>query len=117
MNINVTFVCMGTTSPPWPMAPIPIPLSRLQVVTSMGISVESRECKRTVGVSTTDLVGRMLLLTKNHHLNSDLSLSNQELLETKEAKVCRQLYRPPALDCQSLHKCRHKIFSHHQSSV
>ncbi|KAL4648659.1 ethanolamine-phosphate cytidylyltransferase-like isoform X2 [Arapaima gigas] len=28
-----------------------------------------RECKRTQGVSTTDLVGRMLLLTKAHHSN------------------------------------------------
>lgn len=27
----------------------------------------SRECKRTQGVSTTDLVGRMLLATKAHH--------------------------------------------------
>uniref|UniRef100_A0AC35U7B2 Ethanolamine-phosphate cytidylyltransferase n=1 Tax=Rhabditophanes sp. KR3021 TaxID=114890 RepID=A0AC35U7B2_9BILA len=26
-----------------------------------------RECERTAGVSTTDLVGRMLLLTKSHH--------------------------------------------------
>ena len=26
-----------------------------------------REVKRTQGVSTTDLVGRMLLLTKTHH--------------------------------------------------
>lgn len=26
-----------------------------------------RECKRTQGVSTTDLVGRMLLVTKAHH--------------------------------------------------
>lgn len=30
-----------------------------------------RECKRTQGVSTTDLVGRMLLLTKAHHSNID----------------------------------------------
>ncbi|XP_054156496.1 ethanolamine-phosphate cytidylyltransferase-like [Oppia nitens] len=29
-----------------------------------------RECKRTEGVSTTDLVGRMLLLTKTHHRQS-----------------------------------------------
>jgi len=29
-----------------------------------------KECKRTAGVSTTDLVGRMLLLTKNHHTTS-----------------------------------------------
>lgn len=27
-----------------------------------------RECDRTAGVSTTDLVGRMLLLTKQHHM-------------------------------------------------
>ena len=30
-----------------------------------------RECQRTAGVSTTDLVGRMLLLTKQHHVNDD----------------------------------------------
>ncbi|CAB3407830.1 unnamed protein product [Caenorhabditis bovis] len=30
-----------------------------------------RECQRTCGVSTTDLVGRMLLLTKNHHTLDD----------------------------------------------
>lgn len=28
-----------------------------------------RECRRTQGVSTTDLVGRMLLMTKAHHSN------------------------------------------------
>ncbi|XP_054615149.1 ethanolamine-phosphate cytidylyltransferase-like isoform X1 [Dunckerocampus dactyliophorus] len=32
-----------------------------------------RECKRTQGVSTTDLVGRMLLMTKAHHSNIDAS--------------------------------------------
>uniref|UniRef100_A0A8C5B9F2 ethanolamine-phosphate cytidylyltransferase n=1 Tax=Gadus morhua TaxID=8049 RepID=A0A8C5B9F2_GADMO len=32
-----------------------------------------RECKRTQGVSTTDLVGRMLLMTKAHHRNIDSS--------------------------------------------
>uniref|UniRef100_A0AAQ5XIS1 ethanolamine-phosphate cytidylyltransferase n=1 Tax=Amphiprion ocellaris TaxID=80972 RepID=A0AAQ5XIS1_AMPOC len=30
-----------------------------------------RECKRTQGVSTTDVVGRMLLMTKAHHSNLD----------------------------------------------
>lgn len=30
-----------------------------------------RECQRTAGVSTTDLVGRMLLLTKSHHDRND----------------------------------------------
>lgn len=29
------------------------------------------ECRRTEGVSTTDLVGRMLLLTKAHHQHGD----------------------------------------------
>ena len=29
-----------------------------------------RECKRTAGISTTDLVGRMLLLTRSHHNQS-----------------------------------------------
>ena len=28
-----------------------------------------RECQRTAGISTTDLVGRMLLLTKQHHVS------------------------------------------------
>uniref|UniRef100_A0A8C9T5C0 ethanolamine-phosphate cytidylyltransferase n=1 Tax=Scleropages formosus TaxID=113540 RepID=A0A8C9T5C0_SCLFO len=32
-----------------------------------------RECRRTQGVSTTDLVGRMLLMTKAHHSNIDHS--------------------------------------------
>uniref|UniRef100_A0A3Q3F1P9 ethanolamine-phosphate cytidylyltransferase n=1 Tax=Labrus bergylta TaxID=56723 RepID=A0A3Q3F1P9_9LABR len=32
-----------------------------------------RECRRTQGVSTTDLVGRMLLMTKAHHSNMLLS--------------------------------------------
>ncbi|VDD85403.1 unnamed protein product, partial [Enterobius vermicularis] len=30
-----------------------------------------KECPRTAGVSTTDLVGRMLLLTKTHHVRGD----------------------------------------------
>lgn len=30
-----------------------------------------KECERTAGVSTTDLVGRMLLVTKDHHHSSD----------------------------------------------
>ncbi|XP_005283123.1 ethanolamine-phosphate cytidylyltransferase isoform X1 [Chrysemys picta bellii] len=33
-----------------------------------------RECNRTQGVSTTDLVGRMLLMTKAHHSNIDEDL-------------------------------------------
>ncbi|XP_055509790.1 ethanolamine-phosphate cytidylyltransferase isoform X1 [Leucoraja erinacea] len=37
-----------------------------------------RECKRTQGVSTTDLVGRMLLLTKAHHSNIEKNSDYQE---------------------------------------
>ncbi|XP_069785774.1 ethanolamine-phosphate cytidylyltransferase isoform X2 [Narcine bancroftii] len=37
-----------------------------------------RECKRTQGVSTTDLVGRMLLLTKAHHSNLEKKSDYQE---------------------------------------
>ncbi|XP_070776445.1 ethanolamine-phosphate cytidylyltransferase isoform X4 [Enoplosus armatus] len=37
-----------------------------------------RECKRTQGVSTTDLVGRMLLMTKAHHSNMYMSNDYQQ---------------------------------------
>ncbi|CAD5228517.1 unnamed protein product [Bursaphelenchus xylophilus] len=36
-----------------------------------------RECRRTPGVSTTDLVGRMLLLTKTHH-NKDPEIGEEQ---------------------------------------
>ena len=38
-----------------------------------------KECKRTVGVSTTDLVGRMLLLTTDHHNRFETHDSIKEL--------------------------------------
>ncbi|KAJ2658381.1 choline phosphate cytidylyltransferase [Coemansia sp. RSA 1200] len=34
-----------------------------------------RECRRTVGISTTELVGRMLLLTRDHHIRGPRSKS------------------------------------------
>uniref|UniRef100_A0A914I7W8 ethanolamine-phosphate cytidylyltransferase n=1 Tax=Globodera rostochiensis TaxID=31243 RepID=A0A914I7W8_GLORO len=37
-----------------------------------------RECSRTPGVSTTDLVGRMLLLTKTHHKSHESELDDVE---------------------------------------
>uniref|UniRef100_F1KTF5 ethanolamine-phosphate cytidylyltransferase n=3 Tax=Ascaris suum TaxID=6253 RepID=F1KTF5_ASCSU len=38
-----------------------------------------KECQRTAGVSTTDLVGRMLLLTKCHHsLTDEMTVENKE---------------------------------------
>ncbi|KAJ2357264.1 choline phosphate cytidylyltransferase [Coemansia sp. RSA 2618] len=33
-----------------------------------------RECRRTVGISTTELVGRMLLLTRDHHIRGSRSV-------------------------------------------
>ncbi|KAJ2700017.1 choline phosphate cytidylyltransferase, partial [Coemansia spiralis] len=35
-----------------------------------------RECKRTVGISTTELVGRMLLLTRDHHIRGRRSVGS-----------------------------------------
>ncbi|CAK5074027.1 unnamed protein product [Meloidogyne enterolobii] len=37
-----------------------------------------KECSRTAGISTTDLVGRMLLLTKTHHINHENDLDEAE---------------------------------------
>ncbi|XP_040845693.1 ethanolamine-phosphate cytidylyltransferase isoform X3 [Ochotona curzoniae] len=41
-----------------------------------------RECKRTQGVSTTDLVGRMLLATKAHHSGQELSSEYREYADS-----------------------------------
>lgn len=38
-----------------------------------------KECKRTAGVSTTDLVGRMLLLTKTHHKRDEDEVDSQQV--------------------------------------
>ncbi|XP_064599915.1 ethanolamine-phosphate cytidylyltransferase-like [Liolophura sinensis] len=38
-----------------------------------------KECKRTEGVSTTDLVGRMLLLTRSHHQIEDKEMDKQSV--------------------------------------
>jgi ethanolamine-phosphate cytidylyltransferase len=45
-----------------------------------------RECKRTQGVSTTELVGRMLLMTRDHHNRSSI---NDEDLTTFSSNVKR----------------------------
>ncbi|XP_074900172.1 ethanolamine-phosphate cytidylyltransferase isoform X4 [Buteo buteo] len=47
-----------------------------------------RECKRTQGVSTTDLVGRMLLMTKAHHSNIDEDLDYRKHTDNF-GKSCR----------------------------
>ncbi|CAJ0608725.1 unnamed protein product [Cylicocyclus nassatus] len=41
-----------------------------------------RECKRTAGVSTTDLVGRMLLMTKCHHVPEEEMDEHRERART-----------------------------------
>jgi len=35
-----------------------------------------KECKRTIGISTTELVGRMLLMTKEHHRHRSESMNS-----------------------------------------
>uniref|UniRef100_A0A7E4VAB1 ethanolamine-phosphate cytidylyltransferase n=1 Tax=Panagrellus redivivus TaxID=6233 RepID=A0A7E4VAB1_PANRE len=46
-----------------------------------------RECERTPGVSTTDLVGRMLLLTKSHHSRDD-ELKEEHRERTRTLSTC-----------------------------
>ncbi|XP_033745779.1 ethanolamine-phosphate cytidylyltransferase-like isoform X1 [Pecten maximus] len=43
-----------------------------------------KECKRTAGVSTTDLVGRMLLVTKNHHKPEEESVEKSDVSDIGE---------------------------------
>ncbi|KAJ2160864.1 choline phosphate cytidylyltransferase [Coemansia sp. RSA 552] len=41
-----------------------------------------RECKRTVGISTTELVGRMLLLTRDHHIRGSRAAGRAQGVDT-----------------------------------
>ena len=59
-----------------------------------------REVKRTQGISTTDLVGRMLLMTKTHHENDETKLPDHE--RTSEMGQCEQSYSPWTKSCQFL---------------
>ncbi|CAG8674966.1 4138_t:CDS:2, partial [Funneliformis caledonium] len=50
-----------------------------------------RECKRTQGVSTTELVGRMLLMTRDHHnRRSSIASINNEDLSTFSSSASKQ---------------------------
>ena len=51
-----------------------------------------REVKRTQGVSTTDLVGRMLLMTKTHHEHDETKMPDKQ--QTREMGQCDQSYSP-----------------------
>lgn len=55
--------------------------------------------KRTEGVSTTDLVGRLLLMTKNHHLNSPAIAPLNANSKTGSPAVSSQISKegPPSL--------------------
>ncbi|KAB1265955.1 Ethanolamine-phosphate cytidylyltransferase [Camelus dromedarius] len=48
-----------------------------------------RECKRTQGVSTTDLVGRMLLVTKAHHSSQEMSSEYREYADSFGKASCQ----------------------------
>jgi ethanolamine-phosphate cytidylyltransferase len=70
-----------------------------------------REIKRTQGVSTTDLVGRMLLLTKSHHENDESKTPDNEMtknLSTSSNKIDSHdatvdaTYSPWTRSCQFL---------------
>ena len=73
-----------------------ITLSRLKAVTSIRhlLSIlcwlimsifRLRECQRTQGVSTTDLVGRMLLLTRGHQLRGASEYKVERLRTNSES--------------------------------
>ncbi|CAG8525946.1 8554_t:CDS:2, partial [Racocetra fulgida] len=50
-----------------------------------------RECKRTQGISTTELVGRMLLMTRDHHKRkSSIASVNNEDLSTFSSSPSKQ---------------------------
>lgn len=59
-----------------------------------------REIKRTQGVSTTDLVGRMLLLTKSHHENDESKLPCAET--AKGLSSSNETFSPWTRSCQFL---------------
>lgn len=60
-----------------------------------------REVKRTQGVSTTDLVGRMLLLTKSHHVSEE-QLPNQEQCGQMGSCAKGDIVSPWTKSCQFL---------------
>ncbi|XP_047400193.1 ethanolamine-phosphate cytidylyltransferase isoform X3 [Sciurus carolinensis] len=61
-----------------------------------------RECKRTQGVSTTDLVGRMLLVTKAHHSSQEMSSEYREYADSFGKEVNR--YKGKNYPIMNLHE-------------
>ncbi len=58
--------------------------------------------KRTQGVSTTDLVGRMLLLTKSHHEADESKMPNHEQVGQMGSCSSGEAYSPWTKSCQFL---------------
>ncbi|XP_072035432.1 ethanolamine-phosphate cytidylyltransferase-like isoform X2 [Amphiura filiformis] len=54
-----------------------------------------KECQRTAGVSTTDLVGRMLLMTKTHHLHSHSPGTGEDITADKPEAASTSTMRSP----------------------
>ncbi|KAJ1962804.1 choline phosphate cytidylyltransferase [Dipsacomyces acuminosporus] len=52
-----------------------------------------KECRRTVGISTTELVGRMLLLTRDHHIRG--SRSGQSAIQGVDASAVNDFSHGP----------------------
>ena len=46
-----------------------------------------RVFKRTTGVSTTDIVGRLLLLTKEHHIRTDIDLNSKSINKMRKLSI------------------------------
>jgi ethanolamine-phosphate cytidylyltransferase len=61
-----------------------------------------REVKRTQGVSTTDLVGRMLLMTKTHHENDETKLPSQLTATEMGSSSNAGTFSPWTRSCQFL---------------
>ncbi|KAI8333693.1 hypothetical protein BC941DRAFT_401296 [Chlamydoabsidia padenii] len=56
-----------------------------------------RECKRTVGVSTTELVGRMLLMTRDHHRRQSLGGSSISSIKSEDLGSFSTAHKPTTI--------------------
>lgn len=70
-------------------------------LTLCSLKIRYREVKRTQGVSTTDLVGRMLLCTKSHHVSEE-QLPNQEQCGEMGSSSKGDIVSPWTKSCQFL---------------
>mmetsp|Transcript_3095 Transcript_3095/g.7268 ORF Transcript_3095/g.7268 Transcript_3095/m.7268 type:complete len:466 (+) Transcript_3095:92-1489(+) len=62
-----------------------------------------RTIPRTEGVSTTDIVGRMLLLTKEHHLHGSLGSQSKFLTTSRMLKLFSADVQPPTKDIRVIY--------------